>query len=151
MTDKRFHKFLEILLKAEGGFVNHKNDKGGATNYGITQATYDAYRKTNGKKNLAVSKIDKSEVEAIYYGGYYSKIGFIEEEFPHYLMFDLAVNSGPGRAKQCVTEVGNPHDPKEILTWRRQYYNKIVAADPTQQVFLKGWMSRLRLIEKEFS
>lgn len=150
MPEPRFYKFLEILLKLEGGVSNHLADKGGLTNLGVTQATYDDYNNKYKNPIRSVKKIQRAEVEQIYLDNYYTTIGYIEEEFPHYLMFDLAVNSGPGRVQQCVREVHNPHDPKEILTWRRQYYNKIVGNNPAQGVFLKGWMNRLKLIEKEF-
>ena len=32
-----FARALKIVLSHEGGYVNHPNDKGGATNQGITQ------------------------------------------------------------------------------------------------------------------
>ncbi|MEI5717924.1 glycoside hydrolase family 108 protein [Acinetobacter baumannii] len=31
-------KYIEDLIKREGGYVNNPNDRGGATNYGITEA-----------------------------------------------------------------------------------------------------------------
>jgi hypothetical protein len=39
-----FNRALEMVLHHEGGFVDHPADPGGATNRGVTQATYDAYR-----------------------------------------------------------------------------------------------------------
>ena len=147
---ERFVKFLALLLKLEGGTVDNKSDKGGLTNLGVTQATYSEFLTKNQRKDKSVKQINREDVEDIYFENYYSKVNFIEEEFPHYLLFDLAVNSGPGRTKQCIREVSNPHNAADILTWRRQYYNKIVAANPTQQVFLKGWMNRLKIIQKNF-
>ena len=34
------NKLAPFILKWEGGFVDHKNDKGGATNMGVTIATW---------------------------------------------------------------------------------------------------------------
>ncbi|EPB4554977.1 glycosyl hydrolase 108 family protein, partial [Acinetobacter baumannii] len=31
-------KYIDDLIKREGGYVNNPNDRGGATNYGITEA-----------------------------------------------------------------------------------------------------------------
>ena len=38
-----FEKSLEIILHHEGGFVDHPEDPGGATNKGITLDTYSGY------------------------------------------------------------------------------------------------------------
>ena len=36
-------KLIPFIVKWEGGFANHPNDKGGATNKGITIATFRHY------------------------------------------------------------------------------------------------------------
>ena len=36
-------KLIPFILKWEGGFANHPKDKGGATNKGITIATFRQY------------------------------------------------------------------------------------------------------------
>ena len=41
-------KLAPFILKWEGGFVNDPDDLGGATNMGITIATYRVYRKRKG-------------------------------------------------------------------------------------------------------
>ena len=35
-------KMIDLIIEAEGGYVNDPNDRGGATKYGITQATLNA-------------------------------------------------------------------------------------------------------------
>ena len=44
MSKENFQKALEFVFHAEGGYSNHKNDRGGATNMGVTQTAYNAYR-----------------------------------------------------------------------------------------------------------
>ena len=41
-------KLIPFILKWEGGFVNDPTDRGGATNKGVTLATYEAYCRKNG-------------------------------------------------------------------------------------------------------
>ena len=47
-----FNDAVKKVLDAEGGFVNHPNDPGGATNFGITLNTYQTWmRKKTGNPN----------------------------------------------------------------------------------------------------
>ena len=38
-----FHDSLIMLLKHEGGFVNHPRDPGGMTNLGVTKKVYEEW------------------------------------------------------------------------------------------------------------
>lgn len=147
---ERFSRFLTLLLMLEGGEVDDPSDSGGLTKLGVTQATYTDWLIKKKKPQKSVKDITRSDVEDIYYENYFSKVSYIEEEICHYLMFDLAVNSGPGRVRDCIQAISNPHDPYAVLQWRRQYYNKIAANNPTQQKFLKGWLNRLKRIQKYY-
>ena len=64
--DELFKKALKFVLKWEGGYVNNPNDKGGATNKGITQYTYNNWLKTHGLQPRNVKFITDDEVEQIY-------------------------------------------------------------------------------------
>lgn len=48
-------KLAPLILKWEGGFVNDPDDLGGATNKGVTIATYTQYRKSKG---LPIPSVD---------------------------------------------------------------------------------------------
>ena len=43
MYDKKFNTLLDYVFAEEGGFSNHKNDRGGRTNFGIAQISLDEY------------------------------------------------------------------------------------------------------------
>ena len=96
--NESFKRSLELVLKSEGGFVNHPDDPGEATNKGITIRTYKSFfgeRKT--VKDLKVIKDE--EVESIYREDYWDKCKC--DRLPKgidFLVFDAAVNSGPSRS-----------------------------------------------------
>jgi lysozyme family protein len=38
-----FKKCLELVLKSEGGYIDHKDDPGGRTNLGVTQRVWEEW------------------------------------------------------------------------------------------------------------
>lgn len=164
MADRSdFLKALKFTLAWEGGYSNHPQDKGGATNKGITQKTYDAYRKDNKLAVRSVRSITNAEVEDIYYSGYWLASQCDELPSPlFYVVFDTAVNFGAVRALKfmqqalSVKEDGRWGDPdraalkkasavalaQEICDLRIVRRHSRVVEDPTQAVFLKGWLNR---------
>jgi lysozyme family protein len=76
--------------------------------YGITQATYDSYRRRIGKGAQSVRKIAESEVQAIYREQYWNPIH--GDKLPvgvDLAVFDYAVNSGVPRAIRSLQKVLN--------------------------------------------
>lgn len=95
----RFARALKLVLVHEGGYVNHPADPGGATNKGVTQRVYDAWRLAQGERIRSVRDITDNEVAAIYRAQYWNAVS--ADDLPvgvDYCIFDYAVNSGPGRA-----------------------------------------------------
>lgn len=144
--DKNFQIALQHVLKWEGGFSDHPNDRGGKTNYGITESTYNNWRK---RKNLPVKdirNITKQEAIDIYYHDYWKASG--ADKLPASFgvaMFDVAVNSGVGTAKSLYkTSKGNLAN---FLAMRESQYKRY-AQSPGQSVFLKGWLNRLDSLKK---
>lgn len=98
-----FQPALKEVLKSEGGYVNHPLDPGGATNKGITQATYDAFR---GARKQSVKLITDAEVASIYKARYWDAVK--GDQLPaglDYAVFDFAVNSGPARSAHFLQTV----------------------------------------------
>lgn len=90
---------LRQVLVHEGGYVNHPADPGGATNQGVTQRVYDAYRTRKGLKPQSVRGISPDEVATIYKRQYWDAVK--GDDLPaglDYAVFDYAVNSGPKQA-----------------------------------------------------
>ena len=57
---------------------------------------------------------------------------------------------GP-KTKSAIFEIAGKN-PKsfavELCNWRADYFNRIVANNPSQKVFLKGWMNRVTELRK---
>ena len=49
-----FDEIIEVVLEHEGGYVDDPDDRGGATNWGVTQAVYE---------NFVGYKCDKEEIK----------------------------------------------------------------------------------------
>ena len=54
---KNFDKCLAMLLKHEGGYVNHPSDPGGETNMGVTKKVYVAFGGTKDMKDLEFNDV----------------------------------------------------------------------------------------------
>lgn len=104
--NNNFEHCLDLVLKHEGGYVNHPKDPGGETNRGVTKAVYDAYRKTRGRPIQSVKFITDDEIKAIYKFQYWDRVqGDLLPSGVDYAVFDFAVNSGVGRASKYLQAV----------------------------------------------
>ncbi len=165
-----FAKALKQVLKYEGGYVNDPDDPGGATNMGVTQKVYDAYRKTKGLPSSPVKGISKDEVAAIYEERYWKASRAAYLKWPLSLaVFDTAVNFGVGRANEFVakalglegstkwnpkaSELIHDADPKtvalNIVQQRIDYRHARVKKSPKSAKFLKGWLNRDNDLKKQ--
>lgn len=169
-------KALDFLLAEEGGWSDNKNDHGGKTMYGVTQAAYDAFRKEFGRPQQTVANLQKAEVRELYQKKYWVPAGCDRFPWPvSYLVFDAAVNSGPSRAitwcqtglavtpdgkvgsgtlaaaQKAVTE-GNGNVLLAIVDARATFLAHLIQNDKSQTVFLLGWWRRtLRVLGRALS
>ena len=145
--EKVFDTALNFTLKWEGGFVDDPVDPGGRTNKGITQSTYNNYRKTHGLGPSDVMGISDQEVREIY-NGIWKTSGADRLPLPLAVAhFDTAVNFGTGRAQEWLQAVENgkqtPMDAAKAYAQKRiEYRYERVKQDPSQQKFLRGWLNR---------
>lgn len=144
-----FNEYMPQLLKHEGGYVDHPRDPGGATNMGITLATLSRWRgKTVSKAD--VRALSRNEALSIYRAEYWNKTcpdgADLMLAGPDAALFDVAVNSGIGRAKQWYPlTVGKSAEAavKAICARRRSFFQSL----STFSVFGKGWMRRVNSVE----
>lgn len=157
-------QLIDDILRREGGFVNHAADRGGATNYGITQETLASWR----GRSVSVDEVrDLTEDEAreIYAARYVVEPRFadIEDEDLAALVVDCGVNHGTNRATQWLQQAAgvtvdgqvgpvtlaavngkNGHTLfRAVLAERCRFYGKLITRDPSQAPFAAGWMARV--------
>lgn len=145
MNLQHFKEALLFIEKWEGGYVNHPNDPGGATNRGITQRTYDDWRATRGRPSRDVRELSREEEILIYYENYWAAAGCSELEYPFNVAhFDTAVNCGVHRAVDWLKKA---KDVDDYLLLREKHYINLARQDRFR-VFFRGWMNRLRDLQK---
>lgn len=154
-SDPAFEKTMITTFRAEGGCGNHPNDSGGYTCYGISQ---------NNNPDVDVRNITRADAENIAHRKYYTQHGF--EKLPDYIrsdVFTFGWASGPVTAVRNLCRVlGIPERDKidseivmatenyqgdlhnDYLDAMQQYFEKC-AQKPGQEVFLNGWMNRVKL------
>lgn len=100
----RFDECFKLVLDFEGGYSNDPADRGGETNYGITYNTLnDAKNKGWIPFNVTIQNIQLEHAKIIYKKGYWDVVQ--ADSLPHPLdliMFDSAVNHGPGAAVKLL-------------------------------------------------
>lgn len=105
---------LKNILIAEGGYVNHPADKGGPTNWGITQTTARAHG-----FNGDVKQLTKDQALAIYEADYWygPRFNQVSELSPRIAaeMFDTGVNMGPSVACKFLQRWLNAFNLEEKL------------------------------------
>ncbi len=165
MLAKNLKPATDYVLKHEGGYVNHPKDPGGATNYGVIQRTYDAYRKKKGLPTRSVRNITMDEVVEIYDKQYWDAVK--GDDLPSgvdYVVYDGGVNSGPKQSIKWLQRALQPtytgkidgvvglqtlealnqvadHDAliERILDRRMAFLRAL----KTWKTFGKGWTSRV--------
>lgn len=165
MSAANFLRCFTATLKHEGGYVNHPRDPGGATNFGVIQRTYDAYRRNKGLNTQSVREISKDEVAEIYRKQYWSKVN--GDELPDgldYVAYDAGVNSGPSRGAKWLQQalkvtpdgvVGQitvdkaraASDKKAIVRLACQLRMGFLRRLGHWKTFRKGWTRRVTEVE----
>jgi lysozyme family protein len=108
-----FERAFPIILKHEGGYVDHPRDPGGATNLGVTIGTLSHWLKRPATK-AEVRALTPEKVAPIYRRNYWDAVK--GDQLPRgvdLVTFDAAVNSGPSRgARWTQAAAGVKQDGK---------------------------------------
>jgi lysozyme family protein len=156
-----------MVLKHEGGYVNDPRDPGGRTNLGVTQRAWEAYWNRSSSEE-EMRKLTPNIVKPFYKAMYWDKIR--GDDLPagvDYAAYDLAVNSGVGRAAKYLQQIaGVTADgaigPKSIEAIKACDPGQTVQALcdmrldflkrlPTFETFGKGWSRRVAEVKDKAS
>jgi lysozyme family protein len=167
--DNRFEKMVDFIIENEGGYVNHPNDPGGATKYGISLRFYRNLKPDATKKDI--TNITKQDAIDIYYKHWYSKYNYdaIEDDILSSKVFDFSINMGPARAhkifqtsinaanKEKLVVVdgiigpatlshANNSDPVKLVDFLAlnacKYYLSLCENNEANYKFIVGWINR---------
>jgi lysozyme family protein len=143
---QNYEPSLAITLKWEGGDVNHPDDPGGKTRWGVTQARYDEYRVKRHAAKRSVFQMTRDEMLDIYRTYWDAVKGDTLASGVDLATWDFGVNSGPSRAWKTLTTVLGGTDVQTIqkLSAKRLSFMKGLTIFKT---FGKGWSARVADIE----
>ncbi len=155
------------VLKQEGGYVNHPKDPGGRTNLGVTQRAWEEYVDRD-VTEAEMRALTPEIVKPFYKTKYWDKIR--GDELPSgvdYAAYDLAVNSGVGRAAKYLQQIaGVPADgiigpksmeailscnPEETVDALCDMRLDFLQRLPTWDTFGKGWGRRVEEVKAKAS
>ena len=160
-----FDEAIKPLLAREGGYSNNKADRGGATNHGITQATFSDWLSKHGQGWRDVKSLTITEAAKIYQDNYWTpaKCDLLPDNLRE-IHFDASVNYGVSRATKllqaaagvkrdgvigkntlaAIAEMDGRLLKARYINERYAFYASIVERDRSQLVFIVGWLSRMR-------
>jgi lysozyme family protein len=154
----KFETVMEFVMRWEGGYVNHPDDPGGETNFGIAKRSHP---------DVDIKNLTKEGAKAIYRKEYWDKLRGDDLPLPVALaVMDYGVNSGVMRAaKQLQKSIGASPDgdigPNTLKALERAVAAKgakaiaqgvvmkrvifltgLVKKGGSRLAFLTGWMKR---------
>ena len=110
-----FDEIIEEVLEAEGGFVNDPDDKGGATNFGVTQQSYSNFLGAPASVD-DVRNMTREEAKECYKKDFWipAKVYRLPDNLKH-LYFDMVVNMGRRNAGKILQQAVNTKKNSAVL------------------------------------
>ena len=156
-----YDEAFDYMIINEGGYVNHPNDPGGETNFGISKKSYPY---------LNIKEITLSQAKEIYFVDFYMKLPYSDVCTTEKIkkLFDLSVNMGIvqsnkllQRALRCcgfnnvvddgivgpitLKALSNCNDDLFLVSLCSEaagFYRLLALTKPSNNIFLDGWLNR---------
>jgi len=162
-----FELCLKKMLEHEGGYVNHKFDPGGMTNLGVTKRVWEEWvgHEVDEKQMRALTP---ETVAPLYKRKYWDACRADElVSGVDYVVFDVAVNSGPGRAIKFLQSAVNvaadggfgpatlaavkeaEKDPVRLIELYSAKRLEFLQSLKTFETFGKGWSRRVAEVKEK--
>lgn len=130
-----FERAVDLILKHEGGYVDHASDPGGRTNFGISQRAYP---------DLNIKELTRYEAIDIYRSDYWLCCQC--DKMPGGIglsVFDFAVNAGNARAIRTLqyvlgVAVDGVIGPKTLAAAQDADTVEVYAYADQRMIFYKG-------------
>jgi len=160
-----FETCLALMLAHEGGYIHHEKDPGGRTNLGVTQRVWEEWmgRPVLEKEMRALTP---TMVKPLYKRKYWDACRADDlVAGVDYCVFDVAVNSGPGRAikflQSCVGVTADggfgpvtlaavkkaEEDPTRLIELYCAKRLEFLQSLKTFETFGKGWSRRVQEVK----
>jgi lysozyme family protein len=162
-----FETCLKLMLAHEGGYVHHEKDPGGRTNHGVTQRVWEEWvgHEVDEKQMRALTH---EMVAPLYKRKYWDAVRADDLVVGvDYCVFDVAVNSGPGRAikflQSCVGVTADggfgpatlaavkksEEDPARLIELYCAKRLEFLQSLKTFDTFGKGWSRRVQEVKEK--
>jgi lysozyme family protein len=159
-----FKECLDLVLKSEGGYVNHPSDPGGMTNLGVTKRVWEEFTGHEADEK-EMRNLTPEKVAPLYEQRYWRPCyGEVLPRGLDFVVFSMGVNAGPGRSVKllqsaigCVPDGVIGPKTRELICdsntatliakfseARREYYRSL-----NKPIFEKGWLNRVDKEELE--
>jgi lysozyme family protein len=169
-----FNDAVEFVLadRIEGGYVEHPEDPGGATNFGISTRFLRSIGEYRDVRSLT-----RQDAINLYRKYFWDKVcgDQIADQDLALCLFDAAVNQGPAAAVRFLQEALNRYEagaslpvdgvmgPETVavanavapdastgdelefryILWRLQHYAALANNKPQFRTFIRGWLNRM--------
>lgn len=163
-----FELCLKLMLAHEGGYIDHPKDPGGRTNHGVTQRVWEEWvgHDVDEKQMRALTH---EMVAPLYKRKYWDAVRADDlMAGVDYAVFDVAVNSGPGRAikllQSCVgatpdggfgsitmalVRKAEKENPADLIAKYCDSRLQFLKSLKTWPIFGKGWERRVNEVEEK--
>jgi lysozyme family protein len=165
-----FEAAVALVLKLEGGYVNHPHDQGGPTKYGITLRMLTHHRQAV-VSFKDVENLTEKEASDIYLENFWNhaRLGNVPQKKVAMVLFAHIVHTGPLSAIKALQKTLNLHFGqmlfidgvfgsrteialsnvtdedllcRKLIQTMQLYYLECCENKSSNMVFLKGWLNR---------